>query len=909
MSLFFKVYKLTLLLLTCLCFSLANANEVERVRGIANSKPFFEENKTATDLAQDFLLDADVTEGWNDDKDFFISIGASIFAEADPATNPNFLNIRALKSFEASISAKGNIISYIRTKMSAEDIVTVPSSGLSTEFDDKKYNIELKLQGKINKFRKAAINYDKTLSSNFNNIDNISISAVIAIPLPEFVSKFNITIDASGNEKVKALKNAEKELLALQTEIKELKDLAKKLQEQVSQENTSSVKTLSSMTLVGAFQVAHFESFVDGQYEIAVIKIWSPKQEQRALAMMKGIPINLAPGNLSVKEYIKSTNWASAIGGRKFIDNKGEFFLFGIGATPIKGKSSAQMRTAKGRAEMFAQKELAIALKGDVALSREAKTKLQEIIKSDGSTENQVTSSFAENISQKLENVEIQGASKRYSDIVTHPITNQKMYVAVYSLSVSSTQNARAMEASQYAASVYMIKENEFSKGVKVGYDKSIDETKKDTTSFEKPKNESYKQSNETLKTKEQPSAKSNSSRSKLTVVSVNVTGIGFNSKDAIKDGLLQAISQVNGLQMSSQTTSAMASFETIKDGNETFASSSSFQEEIKQKTKGVIQSWKIISTGKSQSGKMFQAKIDVNVSKLELSSELKRMRFVVSPIKISKSIDDLSIAKKFATTFNSNLRSMLVKSNRFALLDRENSRELNKEIDVIKGSNVRVEELAKLGNKVGADYIIIASLQKLNNKTIKQKLMGETISSKEINADLAISVIDIATSQIIFSDNMILSQAGGSLSEFTKIISNRLSRKITDTFFPAKLIALKDDKMTVDQGSSFFNKKSKYNIIKLGARVVDQTTNEFSGRVEEVIGEASFLEGTGKQSTLKIDKLSKNKKLLNINGSIIIRPIFKALPSASDIAKAKIKKIKSNNNKMMNKINKDKDW
>ena len=104
------------------------------------------------------------------------------------------------------------------------------------------------------------------------------------------------------------------------------------------------------MTLVGAFQVAHFESFVDGQYEISIIKMWSPKQEQRALALMKGIPVKLAPGNLSVKDYIKSTNWASAIGGRKFIDNKGEFFLFGIGATPIKGKSSAQMRTAKGRA-------------------------------------------------------------------------------------------------------------------------------------------------------------------------------------------------------------------------------------------------------------------------------------------------------------------------------------------------------------------------------------------------------------------------------------------------------------------------------------------------------------------------------------------------------------------------------
>ena len=785
--------------------------------------------------------------------------------------------------------------------MSAEDIVTIPSSGLSTEFDDKKYNIELKLQSKINKYKKAAINYDKTLKSNFSNIDGISISALIAEPLSQFISKLNIKIDTSGNKKAIALKNAEKELLAIQTEIKELKELAKKLQGQLSQENISSVKTLSSMTLLGAFQVAHFESFVDGQYEIAVVKMWSPKQEQRALALMKGIPINLSPGNLSIKEYIKSTNWASAIGGRKFIDDKGEFFLFGIGATPIKGKSSAQMRTAKGRAELFAQKELAIALKGDITLSREAKDKLQEIINSDGSTENQIASSFAEKISQKLENIQIQGASKRYSDIVTHPITNQKMYVAVYSLSVSSTQNARAMEASQYAASVNMIMENKISKGVKASNDKSINKTKKDTASFEKGKKAGYKKAVNTSKEK--------STRSKLTLVSVSVKGVGFNSKDAIKDGLLQAISQVNGIQMSSQSTSALASFNTVKDGNKTFASSSSFQEKIKQSTKGVIQSWKIISTGKSQSGKMFEANLDVNVSKLQLSSELKRMRFVLSPIRILKNINDLSSAKRFATIFNSNLRSMLVKSNRFALLDRKNSKEVNKEIDVIKGANIRVEELAKLGNKVGADYIVISSLQKLNKRTFRQKLMGETITSKELNTDLTISVIDIATSQIIFSDDMILSQGGGNLSKFAKIISNRFSRKITDTFFPAKLIAFENKNITVDQGSSFFNKRYKYNIIKLGARVVDQTTNEFSGRIEEVIGKASFIEGTGKQSTLKIDKLNKSKKLLNVNGSIIIRPIFKSLPSATDIAKAKLKKIKSKNKKMIKKIDKDKDW
>ena len=121
------------------------ASEVERVRNIANSKSFIEVNKTATELAQNFLLDADVNEGWNDEKGFFVSIGISIFPVKDPSTNPDFLNIRALKSFEANITAKGDIISYIRTDLSAEDIVTIPSSGLSTEFDEKKYNLELKL--------------------------------------------------------------------------------------------------------------------------------------------------------------------------------------------------------------------------------------------------------------------------------------------------------------------------------------------------------------------------------------------------------------------------------------------------------------------------------------------------------------------------------------------------------------------------------------------------------------------------------------------------------------------------------------------------------------------------------------------------------------------------------------------
>ena len=106
------------------------------------------------------------------------------------------------------------------------------------------------------------------------------------------------------------------------------------------------------------------------------------------------------------------------------------------------GKSSVAMRTTKANSELNAKKELAIALKGDVELSQIAKSKLQEIKNNDKTIDNQIASSFSENISQKLKDLEIQGASRKFSKVVKHPLTKQEMFVSVFSLSFKSNRNA-----------------------------------------------------------------------------------------------------------------------------------------------------------------------------------------------------------------------------------------------------------------------------------------------------------------------------------------------------------------------------------------------------------------------------------------------------------------------------------
>ena len=428
----------------------------------------------------------------------------------------------------------------------------------------------------------------------------------------------------------------------------------------------------------------------------------------------------------------------------------------------------------------------------------------------------------------------------------------------------------------------------------------------------EKPKLKQTKKinnSSQNINSQVSANATKANSRSKLTIVSTSVEGIGLNKKEAIRDGLLQAISQVNGIQISSESSTMMKSFENVSDGNENFASASSFQEKIKQSTKGVVQSWKIISVSKTGSREMIKANLEVKVSKLLLSDDLKRMRIVISSPEIGTNVKNTSKAKKFNSTFSSNLNKMLTNSNRFAILDRKNTQAISKELKMIASGNFRLEEVAKLGNKVAADYLLISSLKEISSKKINKKLMGERISLTKSNASIFINIIDISTSQVIFSDDFSLGQSGGNINSLAKIISNRLSRKITDTFHPAKVIGQNNKSIIVDQGKSFFNKKTKYKLLRLGGKVIDQTTGKFSARVENEVGNLTFVSGSPKQSKLKIDKINMNLSDLKLDGSFLVRPVFKSLPTEDEIAEQKLKKVKAKSKKMMKKIDKDKDW
>ena len=75
-------------------------------------------------------------------------------------------------------------------------------------------------------------------------------------------------------------------------------------------------------------------------------------------------------------------------------------------------------------------------------------------------------------------------------------------------------------------------------------------------------------------------------------------------------------------------------------------------------------------------------------------------------------------------------------------------------ELNLIQGADFKLEELARLGNQVGADYLIVGTLLVADEslKTMTMKTTGKVFRSKISDVRVSVRVIDVATSQIVYA-------------------------------------------------------------------------------------------------------------------------------------------------------------
>ena len=77
-------------------------------------------------------------------------------------------------------------------------------------------------------------------------------------------------------------------------------------------------------------------------------------------------------------------------------------------------------------------------------------------------------------------------------------------------------------------------------------------------------------------------------------IVSVQSQGLGITQRDAVLDGVREAVSKVNGMAIASQTSLAELTTEVTTDTDSAFLMSSAFMEQVSTATSGIVEGYDI---------------------------------------------------------------------------------------------------------------------------------------------------------------------------------------------------------------------------------------------------------------------------------------------------------------------------
>lgn len=382
---------------------------------------------------------------------------------------------------------------------------------------------------------------------------------------------------------------------------------------------------------------------------------------------------------------------------------------------------------------------------------------------------------------------------------------------------------------------------------------------------------------------------------SKLQFVEVVTEGSGKTINLAALDGLKMAVSQVNGATVAASTATSISSSVMGQGDNKEYLYSNQFQKQIETATKGVVKNWTILSERQDANlGNIYFLKMRVTVAKYKESAQLQRLRLAFSDFGYARSQGDSAKAASAARDAQQRLAAYLTQTRRFAIIDRQNMDRTQAELNLIQGGDFKVEEMARLGNKVGADYMVVGDVTKADTRTTKQVMQttGKTFTKTTSNLSISIRIIDIATSQVKFADQFDLTDET-SLDVLASDMSREMGEFILNAIYPVRIVAVNGDEITLGQGGRTIQSGRSYNLIKLGERIYDPYTKESLGRHETIVGTVNITSVQAKTSTAKIARLGgiTSDELSQID--LIVRPTKKGeRKSRIAAAKKSVKKV-----------------
>ena len=381
--------------------------------------------------------------------------------------------------------------------------------------------------------------------------------------------------------------------------------------------------------------------------------------------------------------------------------------------------------------------------------------------------------------------------------------------------------------------------------------------------------------------------------RGGVEIVSVQSQGLGITQRDAVLDGVREAVSMVNGMVIASQTSLAELNTEVTTDTDSAFLMSSAFMEQVSTATSGIVEGYDMLSSSEDANTGLVIVELSVRVARYTASKQLDRLRMALGAMRIDNNVQDRAAAE-FAEDLQDGVIDYLTQTRRFAMIDRQLMADTQAELNFVTTANVPTRELARLGNQVGTDYLVVLELRDLFT-TVSERKMATTNQVRrktELTSEVGVRIIDVATSQIKFSET-VDSLGDKDYRNLARKASRAIGRYIQNAIYPIRIIAIDGDILTLGQGGKTIERGERYSLIRLGERLYDPYTKESLGYQETAVGTVMITTVRAKQSKAEIETLDGADIAALTGYEYVVRPIEPAANVEMEAARERVKKAK----------------
>ena len=381
--------------------------------------------------------------------------------------------------------------------------------------------------------------------------------------------------------------------------------------------------------------------------------------------------------------------------------------------------------------------------------------------------------------------------------------------------------------------------------------------------------------------------------------VSVETEGRGVSLKEAIDQALTEAIGRVNGKSIESSTLLKTSEKFEERNENSDYYVSKEYQDTITSKTKGQVKEYSVLSKNQENDSKTWVVKVKATIARYKVSKSAQRKRIAVLPLQARgdccKTMGSDANPKFAAEELSRGLSNALVQSRKFTVLDRDYIKERSSEKNVLNSEDVPPEELAKLGQELFSDYIMVGTITTAKTTEITKTMRTNNMTFQELNGMVQFSyrIIDVPTSQIKFSSNVSIAISNNELKNeglssqnspaeilygVLNIGAKLIGENVLNAIFPILVESLKGKYLVLGQGGETVKKGQRMQLILRGEKIEDSYTKESLGRIEEVIGEIEITSVTPKQSYAKVIGSNKeNLESLFKPKMMLVRPFSKS--------------------------------